>query len=40
MEAIHPNSIESVDVLKDEKATKAYGKKGKNGVVIIKLKKE
>ena len=40
MKAINPNTIESVDVLKDEKATTAYGKKGKNGVVIIKLKKE
>ncbi|MEO7282996.1 M56 family metallopeptidase [Gelidibacter sp.] len=40
MEAINPNTIESVEVLKDEKATTAYGKKGKSGVIIIKLKKE
>lgn len=32
------NTIESVSVLKDESAVKAYGQKGKNGVVIIKTK--
>ena len=36
---IKPNDIESVTVLKDESATKIYGEKGKNGVVIIKMKK-
>ena len=36
---IKPNDIESVTVLKDESATKLYGEKGKNGVVIIKMKK-
>ncbi len=30
--------IESVTVLKDESATKKYGDKGKNGVIIVKLK--
>ncbi|RAJ18679.1 beta-lactamase regulating signal transducer with metallopeptidase domain [Gelidibacter algens] len=40
MEAINPNTIDVVNVLKDEKATKKYGKKGKNGVIIITLKKE
>ena len=35
---IKPNDIESVTVLKDESATKLYGEKGKNGVVIIKMK--
>ena len=36
---IKPNDIESITVLKDESATKLYGEKGKNGVVIIKMKK-
>ena len=36
---IKPNDIESVTVLKDESAMKIYGEKGKNGVVIIKMKK-
>ena len=36
---IKPKDIESVTVLKDESATKIYGEKGKNGVVIIKMKK-
>jgi TonB family protein len=37
--ALNPNTIESVSVLKDEKATAAYGEKGKNGVIVIVLKK-
>jgi len=32
-------TIESIQVLKDDAAIKAYGEKGKNGVVIIKTKK-
>ena len=36
--AISPNDIESVSVLKDENAVKLYGEKGKNGVIIIKTK--
>ena len=35
---ISPASIESINVLKDERAVKNYGEKGKNGVVEIKLK--
>ncbi|WP_323788783.1 M56 family metallopeptidase [Psychroserpens sp.] len=35
MSAINSNDINSVEVLKDESAVKLYGKKGKNGVVII-----
>lgn len=31
--------IESMTVLKDEKSTAAYGEKGKNGVILITLKK-
>lgn len=38
MKDIDPNSIESINVLKDESATKLYGSKGKYGVVEIKLK--
>lgn len=40
MEAIDPNTIESVDVLKDESVTKKYGKKGENGVIMITTKKK
>ena len=35
---INPNDIKSVDVLKGESATAAYGDKGKNGVVKITTK--
>ncbi len=38
-DALDPNSIESVTVLKDKDATDKYGDKGKNGVVEITLKK-
>ena len=37
---IAPSSIESISVLKDEEAIAKYGEDGKNGVVIITLKKE
>lgn len=40
LEKIDPNTIEKVDVLKDEKAVIKYGEKGKNGVVIITSKKK
>ncbi|MDG5492589.1 M56 family metallopeptidase [Psychroserpens sp. SPM9] len=36
--ALDPNYIMSIDVLKDENAVKAYGKKGKNGVIVIRSK--
>ena len=39
LETIDPNNIESISVLKDESATAVYGEKGRNGVVIVKLKK-
>ncbi len=32
---INPNSIVSVDVLKDKAATKPYGEDGKNGVILV-----
>ncbi|SNR84215.1 M56 family metallopeptidase [Lutibacter flavus] len=38
MEAINPDSIESVNVFKGEKAVEKYGKKAENGVVKITLK--
>lgn len=37
---IEPGRIESITVLKGESATKLYGEKGREGVIIIKLKKE
>ncbi|WP_299395735.1 hypothetical protein [uncultured Gelidibacter sp.] len=40
MEAISPDDIESVAVLKDKAATAKYGTKGENGVIIIKTKKK
>lgn len=36
---INPQSIESVDVLKDASATAVYGSRGANGVVLITTKK-
>jgi len=40
LETIDPNNIESISVLKDESATAVYGEKGKNGVIIVTLKKK
>lgn len=40
LHAINTNSIESINVLKDKKATEKYGEKGNNGVIIVNLKKE
>jgi TonB family protein len=37
MARLKPKYIESLDVLKGEKATNTYGEKGKNGVIKIKL---
>ena len=39
MEKLNPNGIESVNVLKGEKAIEKYGKKAKKGVIEIILKK-
>lgn len=36
---IPPETIESINVLKNESLTKIYGKKGKNGVILITTKK-
>ena len=38
--AISVDSIESIDVLKGPKAIEKMGEKGKNGVILIKMKKE
>lgn len=35
---INPNTIESVNVIKGRAAITKYGKEGKNGVIVIKLK--
>lgn len=37
---IDPARIESISILKDESATEIYGEQGKNGVILIELKKE
>ncbi|WP_040288128.1 TonB-dependent receptor plug domain-containing protein [Bizionia argentinensis] len=39
MDKLNPNSINSVNILKDKTATIKYGNKGKNGVIIITTKK-
>ena len=37
--AVNPNDIESIDVLKDASATAIYGARGANGVIVITTKK-
>jgi len=39
MKKIKPDDIEQIDVLKSKESTAKYGEKGKNGVVLITLKK-
>jgi TonB-dependent SusC/RagA subfamily outer membrane receptor len=39
MKLIDPDKIESISVLKDKSAETIYGEKGKNGVIVITLKK-
>jgi bla regulator protein BlaR1 len=39
MDSLDVDTIESVDVLKGQKALQKVGAKGKNGVIIIRLKK-
>jgi TonB family protein len=36
---INPNEIQSISVLKDASATSIYGDKGKNGVIVVTMKK-
>ena len=40
LQAISPDQIERIDVLKDEAATKKFGKKGANGVILITMKEQ
>lgn len=40
VDKLDPNSIESINVLKDESAKAIYGEKAKNGVVMIATKKK
>ncbi|XOV92155.1 MAG: M56 family metallopeptidase [Bacteroidota bacterium] len=40
MEKLGIKSIKSISVLKDQSSTEVYGKKGKNGVLIIELKEK
>lgn len=40
MNKLDPQCIESITVLKDASATDIYGKKGKNGVILITTKKK
>lgn len=37
---IDPDTIESIEVLKNEAAVQLYGEKGRNGVIIVKLKEQ
>jgi TonB-dependent SusC/RagA subfamily outer membrane receptor len=39
MDQLKPEQIESINVLKGEKATAVYGDNGKNGVIVIRTKK-
>jgi TonB-dependent SusC/RagA subfamily outer membrane receptor len=39
LKELNPNMIESISVLKGESATKVFGEKGKNGVIVITTKK-
>ena len=38
IDAVNPNDIESLQVLKDASATAIYGAQGANGVIIITTK--
>ncbi|MBP4138258.1 vWA domain-containing protein [Flavobacterium geliluteum] len=37
---INPNDIQDIKVLKDDNATNLYGRKGKNGVIVLATKNE
>ncbi|HTE28200.1 SusC/RagA family TonB-linked outer membrane protein [Flavitalea sp.] len=39
IQAINPNDIENIDVLKDASATAIYGSRGSNGVIIVNTKR-
>lgn len=38
LQALDPNKIKSISVLKDKSAIEVYGEKGKNGVILVDLK--
>jgi len=38
IDALNPNDIESIDILKDASATAIYGSRGANGVILVKTK--
>ena len=38
MKKIDPNTIESISVLKDSSAVVRYGERGKNGVILVRMK--
>jgi TonB family protein len=38
-ESLDPNSINTISILKDQTATAVFGEKGKNGVIVVTLKK-
>lgn len=40
LDTISPKNIESISVLKDDSATRLYGDKGKDGVIIVERKKQ
>ena len=40
LKEINPATLESIQILKDEKAVERYGEKGRNGVVIITSMKQ
>jgi hypothetical protein len=40
LESINPDDIESIEVLKNESAITRFGEAGKNGVIIVTLKKK
>jgi TonB-dependent SusC/RagA subfamily outer membrane receptor len=37
--AINPNDIETIDVLKDASSTAIYGTRGANGVILVTTKR-
>ena len=39
MSNVHPNDIESIEILKDASATAIYGSRGAGGVILITTKK-
>lgn len=40
LDAIKPDQIESINVLKDAKSTEQYGEKAKHGVILVTLKEQ